>query len=140
MRKLLIKFFLPVIILLLSGYNQAYAKAYEDCICLNQTKTFFTPDQLDECTVKDTPAMHVKFTQSDVEELNDGIDTTDSENEDDNLASKKLVPAHKYSAAVFNIQTPEYTDLQSKKGFNNFKHFFHFTSYRRYIIFRVIRI
>lgn len=140
MRKLLIKIFLPLFILLLGGYSQAYANVYNDCICFTQTANVTTPAQLNLCTVKDSPALHVKYTQTDLEELNDRIDTTDSENEEDEFSGKKLSQLHKYCATVFSIQAPEYSYRTLKKGIPQCKHFSYFTSYRRYIIFRVIRI
>ncbi|MFP9098948.1 hypothetical protein ACLI09_07835 [Flavobacterium sp. RHBU_24] len=140
MRKLLIKIFLPLFILLSGGYGKAHATAFDDCICISQSKIIDTPEHLNHCKVQTVPAQHVKYTQTDLEELNDRIDSTDSENEDDDVSSKKLVDVKKYLTSVFSLQNTEFIYQPLKKGLPQCKHFFYFTACRRYIIFRVIRI
>ena len=141
MRKLLIKILLPLFILLSGGYSQVYAKAYEDCICFSQTKVIETPEHLTVCKVQNFPAQHVKYSQTDLEDLTDRIDSTDSELEDDDISSsKKLLHVHKYAASVFSLQNTELLYQPLKKGLPQCNHFFYFTACRRYIIFRVIRI
>jgi hypothetical protein len=140
MRKLLIKIFLTLFILLSGGYSKAYATTYDDCICISQIKINETPAQLNLCKVQNLPAQHVKYTQTDLEELNDRIDSTDSENEDDDVSSKKLVDVKKYLTSVFSLQNTELLYQPLKKGLPRCNHFFYFTACRRYIIFRVIRI
>ena len=140
MRKLLIKIFLPLFILLLSGYSKAYATTYDDCICISQPNISEVPEHIKLCTVKDTPALTVKYTQTDLEELNDRIDSTDSENEDDDVSSKKLIDVNKYITSVFSLHNTEFIYQQLKKGLPQCKHFSFFSPCRRYIVFRVIRI
>jgi len=140
MKKLLIKILLPLFILLSGGYSKAYATAYNYCICISQTSIAEAPQHIKLCAIKDTPGQHVKYTQTDLEDLNDRIDSTDSENEDDDVSSKKLVEVKKCLTSVFSLQNTELLYQPLKKGLPQCKHFFYFTACRRYIIFRVIRI
>jgi len=140
MRKLLIKILLPLFILLSGGYSKAYATMYDGCICISQPNIAEAPQHFKLCAVKDTPAQHVKYSQTDLEELNDRIDSTDSENEDDDVSSKKLLDVRKYATSIFSLQSTELIYQPLKKGLPQCNHFFYFTACRRYIIFRVIRI
>jgi len=137
MKRLFNIFFVGLWILLLSGYNQLYA--HEDqtaCIAVKNTES---SDHSIFSTVQNDHSFIIKSALSSKEKENDKIDPT--EDEDDKLISfKKYLENNNYFITFFCPQTQGCFYHCIKKCLPVCKQFFYFSSCRRYIMFRVIRI
>jgi hypothetical protein len=126
----------------LSGYGQLNAHAYQDCVCYTSIKSLENLDAKFD-TVQNDGVDAVIRSVFPLLTQNDKIDVTDNDNEDETnkiSSFKKYLETNKYFTTLFNTQTPQYFCHCVKKRLSVFKNSFNFSSYRRYIIFRVIRI
>lgn len=140
--KLVIRIFISLYIFLLAGFSQLHASVQQDNIC-------FTPEKILE------RANHSIFTHSDgttdldvksavltTLKVNDKVDTSDNEDEDEKLVSlKKSVDSSKYlTTTLYNTQSLGYFSHSVVKRFNTFARSYKLPSQKWYILFSVFRI
>ena len=141
--KLLIRFFIALYIFLLSGYAQLHATGmYKDCVCNSHIYNLDGSIHAGlSVSLQDADCLTYKTALSKKDKVDDKIDTSDNEEENDEQVSvKKLLDANKYFVIAFGGQTSGLFYQDIKKSLPSCKLFSNFTSYKRYIIFRVIRI
>ncbi len=143
MKKLLVKFFPLLLILLLGGQSGLYANTYgndSDNFLLNKTKSHESVDIAGTQNDWNFIVKHIVF--SDVEEENFEICAIDdSESEEEKLVSfKKNLEISKYYTSSFYTQRLEYFCHHIKKRLLLHKQFLSFTSSSKYITLRVIRL
>lgn len=143
MKKLLIKFFPLLLILLLGGQGTLYANAYGndvDNFLLNKIESHESVDLEETQNGWDFIIKHVVL--SDVEEEDFEICAIDdSESEEEKLISiKKSLEISNYYTSSFYTQTLEYFCHHIKKRLSLHRQFLSFTSSSKYITLRVIRL
>ncbi|AXG73565.1 hypothetical protein DVK85_04695 [Flavobacterium arcticum] len=142
MKKMLVRFFSLLIILLLGGQSTLYANAYE-----NQTDNFsILKNENREIanlgTAKSTRHSIIRHILSDIEEEDLEICAIDdSESEEEKWISyKKTLEINKYYTSSYYAQANQYFCHHVKKRLSLHKQFLHFISSSRYITLRVIRL
>ena len=139
MKKLLIRFFLSLCIILLSGYSQLYAHTYQDGIRHSSIKALLKSEHAGIGKLQNTQALPHKFSSSVTENLK--LSVAEIEEEDDELVSfKKLLEHSNYFTAVFYALVFGCLGLFLLKRLPAGKHALYFSSFKLYLLFRVIRI
>lgn len=139
--KTLFKIIISLHILLLSGHTQLRAYTYNDSNYASLEKNIES-HYLNFTEMQDALGINIKTTIPGIQKVNDKIDSTDNEKEEDELtSSKKCLDLNNYFTAVFyTAQTPVYVHHYTEKSLPYCKHFSSFSSLKWYIIFRVIRL
>ena len=138
--KFSIKIFLSLYILLLGGYGQIYAKAYNDCICYSSSKTINWSEQPTVDSEQNTQTLITKSGHCITENEESKLRATDNENEDDDQFSlKKYIETGNYFAVTFYGQLPGYFFNYTKQRLPYCRHFSYFSS-DTYLKLRVLRI
>jgi len=139
--KFLVRFFISLFIFLLAGYGQVYAHTSQDTMNYAAIKSLSEPKHSVLADFIKSRDINVKADISALSKVNDKVDASDNEDEDEKpISIKKLLDNGNYYTTVFNTQTPGYFFSNVKKRLTNFKPFSSATSQRKYILFRVIRI
>lgn len=136
--KFLVRFFIALSIFLLTGFGQLHANAHTNTAAASIEKSDALHKHID-ALVNGQPSIVTSSHYFQPDNLK--IRATDTEVEEDNLSSaKKCLEASKYfTAALFDHSSVQFSHSIKKSIFSN-KPFFNFSSYRKYIVFRVIRI
>ncbi len=136
--KFLVRFFIALSIFLLTGFGQLHATAHKDASAAVIEKS----DNLHKhigALVNGQPSIVTSshYFQPDTLKFR----ATDTEVEEDNLPSaKKCLEASKYfTTALFDFSSVQFSHSIKKSLFYT-KHFLNFSSYKKYIVFLVIRI
>ena len=141
MKKLFVKVFLPLLILLFSGYANVHASA---CGADTLFATIRAQEELqhkDFRVLKEAAEPSVVLpTISLLGQQNDNIISTDENEENEFSSSKKFVDIDTYFAVASSPQIPDYLHHYHKKRFEEFRRISHVTSRRWYLLFRVFRI
>jgi hypothetical protein len=137
--KFLVRFFIALSVFMLTGFGQLHASAHKDSKGVLLEKSENLKEQYIDALLNGHPSI-VKsshYFQPD----NSSIRATDNEVEEDELSSaKKYLDANKYfSVSLFDQSLVNLSHSIKNNLFFN-KHFFPLSSYRRFIVFRVIRI
>lgn len=137
--KFLVRFVIALSVFLLTGFGQLHANAYNDTARPSIDKSENLRKEYIDALLNGQPSI-VKsshYFQPDTYKIR----ANDNEGEEDEQSSaKKYSVVAKYSnAALFDQSSVELSHSIKKNLFFN-KHFFHLSSFRRFIIFRVIRI
>ena len=141
--KLLFRFFISLYVFLLSGYGQLHAATtYKDCVCYSQIYNLDgTIHTSLTTTLQDTDCLIYKSALSQKDKVDDKIENSDNEEDENELIGlKKFLDVNKYFITAFGGQASGYSHHDIKKSMPSCKLFSNFTSYKWYIIFRVIRI
>ena len=139
MKKLLIRFFLSLCIILLSGYSQLYAHTYQDGIRHSSIKALLKSEHAGIGKLQNTQALPHKFSSSVTENLK--LSVAEIEEEDDEFISfKKLLEHSNYFTAVFYALVFGCLGLFLSKRLSSDKHSFKFPTCKLFLLFRVIRI
>ena len=137
MKKLVVRFFLSLCILLLSGYGQLYAHACMDHSSTELDANVGTAQESLAWIKKSTnkPGREKRFFKiyhaTEVEEEEDG--------ESESVTLKRNSGGSNYFAAIFSNQTPDYFFGHINEVLPFCKYFSHI-SYRRHLILQVFRI
>lgn len=141
MKKLLIRFFLSLCILLLSGYSQLYAHTYQDCICHSSKKILLSPEHASFGAVQNNQTLLLKSASSITENENSKLVATAFECEDEeSISFKKFLENSNYFTTVFHALVFGFFCLFLKKRLLSSKHSIYFSSYKWYLLFCVFRI
>jgi len=140
--KLLVRFFIALYIFLLSGHGQLHAASmYRNCLC--SSKIYNLDGTIHNGltnSLQNIECLNYKTTLS-KDKVNDKIDTSDNEEDDDELAGlKKLLDVNKYFITAYGGQASGFSHHDLKKSMPSCKLFTNFISQKWYILFRVIRI
>ena len=139
MKKLLIRFFLSLCVILLSGYSQLYAHTYEDGIRHTSIKVLLKSEHASFGKVQNNQALPHKFSSSVTESRK--LSVAEIEEEDDEFISfKKLLEQSNYFAAVFYALVFGCLGLFLSQRLPSGKHALYFPSCKLFLLFRVIRI
>lgn len=141
--KLLVRFFIALYIFLLAGQGQVYAaKAYQDCMCSSKIYNLDGTIHAGLSTsLQDTDCLTYKSALYKKDKVNDKIDNSDNEDDDDKVVSlKKLIDVNKYLVTVYGGQASGFSHHDIKKSMPSCRLFTNFISQKWYILFRVIRI
>lgn len=142
MKKLLIRFFLLISVLLIGGYGKLYPHAYQNSISHSSVKStiqkaeydYFGNFQSDDITTIKSPSSHEL-------KSNEDLHATDNEvEEDETFSFKKYLELSNFFTTVLYAQLLGFFFLLTKKSLLINRHFSYFSSCRKYIVFRVIRI
>jgi len=140
--KLLFRIFISLNIFLLAGFSQLHATVQQDNIC-------FTPEKILEKAhhsafgdIENGQNLDLKSAIVTTLKVNDKVDTSDNEDEDEKLIPlKKTLDSSKYlTTTLYNTQLSGYLSHSVIKRFNNFKRSYNLPSQKWYILFRVFRI
>jgi len=136
--KFLVRFIVALSVFLLTGFGQLHANADRSTAASINKSENLKKEYID-AFLNGQPSI-VKsshYFQPDTYKIR----ANDNEGEEDEqLSAKKYSVVAKYSnAALFDQSSVELSQSIKKNLFFN-KHFFHLSSFRRFIIFRVIRI
>ena len=136
--KFLVRFFITLFVFL-AGYSQLDAREHKDHAGYSPMKNLVESENATfvNALFEETPVF--SSTHS-LETESYKLRATDNEGEEDEMSSKKIVDFNHYFIANINAQAPVFFYRNDKKCIPSGEHFFHFSSYRRYIIYRVIRI
>lgn len=138
MKKLLFSFFLALSALLLTGSGQLHAHEYNNDINEFAVKAAGVSDHSEITNMLLSQEWQV---ESSTVVVKSKSHTLDNEVEEDSLSGgKKYSVLDKYFSTLYFTQIPGYFCQQCKNGLRSGAQFLHFSSYRRYIVFRVIRI
>ena len=133
--KPLIRFFLSLSFLLLSGYS--HLQACQSLVGSTLIKVFKSHEHVSLSPLQKKLEFSVKSIRS---RSNDKIETQDTEDEDDEQASlKKHLELRGNLTGLLHTKTPGYLCRPTKQRLPFSAHF-PYSSYNRYIVFRVIRI
>jgi hypothetical protein len=137
--KFLVRFFIALSFFMLTGFGQLHANAHKNAKSVLVEKTETLQKQHIDVLLNGQPSI-VKsshYFQPDTYKIR----ANDTEGEEDELSSaKKYLEINKYFNVAFFDQLSVHFSHSIKKSLFINKHFFHFSSNRRFIIFRVIRI
>ncbi|MEH0157507.1 hypothetical protein V6R21_25600 [Limibacter armeniacum] len=138
--KTLLRIFISLCIILLSGLSQLYANTDQDRSALSEVKVLDSSYQTNLGKVQSDIALHIKATQSGKKKApNKGhlLDIEEEENESSH--SKKNLEYNKDLHTAFYIHSGLFSYYTEK--FTPYKrHFSYFPTYSRYLKFRVLRI
>jgi hypothetical protein len=138
--KFLLRFFISALVFLLSGYGQMHANSDRESInCAsieNLQKSNAILDLVQNSETTTFKALH-SYEQADSK-----FRATDNEGEEDELSSgsKKSLELNNYFTIAFSAKLPVSFYHHVKKSLPVSELFINFSSYRKYIVFRVIRI
>lgn len=145
MKNLLFRFYLLFVILLTSGYSNAYGYTHKATISSSSVKV------LAGLNAEDSKALEInrdfisssRFNQTLNEKLT--IENTDTEDEkeleEDLDKEKENTVVVKGNFAIFyTAQTPEFLNYPIYKCLQSCKHFFYSSTRKKHIVFRVLRI
>lgn len=139
MKKLLFSFFLALSALLFTGTSQLHAHEYNDTINEFAVKAAAVSDHSEIANMLLNQEWQMKTSSTFIEKAKSH--TLDNEVEEDSLnGGKKFTSLDKYFSSFYFTQIPGFFCQHCKNGLRSSLQFFHFTSSRRYIVFRVIRI
>ena len=139
--KLFFRILISLTIFLLAGFSQLHATVQQDNIS-------FTPKRILEKAhhkafgdVENGQNLDLKSAIVTTLKVNDKVDTSDNEDEDEKLAApKKTLDSSKYlTTTLYNTPISGYSNNVIKR-FNNFKRTYSLPSQKWYILFRVFRI
>lgn len=139
--KFLLRFFITLFVLVFAGNGQLDAHSY---VSDTNTTLYKTLENIGKVRCDATVNNETSFMRSShyFEPDNSKLRATDNEGEEEELnhTSKKSLQLNSYHIAIFfnNVLASFYHD--DKKHIPATDSLFHFTSYKRYIAFRVIRI
>lgn len=141
MNRFIVKFFLSLCVLLVGGYSQLYAYAYQDCVCFSPIKTPKKSEEANFCSIqKSSAAFIIQSAASGKEKATYQIDIAEKEIEEyESASSKKFLEISNYFTTLFDAQSVGnlFDDLKSLPlG----KHFSYISSYRCYLVLQVFRI
>lgn len=138
MKKLALKFFLSLCIVLLSGFSLFFAHGLKDYGSFSlgrniEKQTPFAHNHLDDARV-----YHSVFSSTEAEDFK--LDFTDSEDKDDELLSfAKKVKENNYFSSIFYALTSGYF-RHIEDSLSSSEELFYNPTSRRHVIFRVFRI
>jgi len=140
--KLLIRIFISLSIFLLAGFGQLRANVQQDNISFIPKKILERAHHSVSGDIESGENLDLKSAIVSTLKVNDKVDTSDNEDEDEKLVSlKKTADSTKYlSTTLYNTQSAGYYSHNVIKRFNNFKRFYNLPSQKWYILFRVFRI
>ena len=141
--RLLVRFFVALYVFLLAGHGEAYAaKAYQDCMC--SSKIYNLDGTIHaglSVSLQDADCLTYKTDLSKKDKVNDRIDTSDNEEDDNEQVSlKKFLDVNKYLVTIYGGQASGFSHHDIKKSMPSSRLFTNFISQKWYILFRVIRI
>jgi len=137
--KFLVRFFITLYIFL-AGFSQVDAREHKDHAGYSPIKNLIKSENA-VCVNALFEESPVFTSTHSLQAENYKFKATDNEGEEDELSSsKKSLDLNTYFVTNFNAQAPVSFYHADKKCVPASEHFFHFSSYRRYIIYRVIRI
>ena len=145
MKKLFVKFLIGLALVLVSGYSNIYAHEVNFAPAPEKNNTSFSTtasayilNNLADATINpSTPVIY---------KLNDKVDISDNENEEEELSTLKAVSVKKsaaisnYFTSAFYPTTPQYFCNDIKKCAPACPHFSLVGTQKLHIIFRVFRI
>ena len=142
MTKALIKYLLSLFILLLSVYGQLYAYPSQDCICHSSKRTLVRSAHANFGTPQKSQSLILKSTLTNTETKTCKIVAAEIDEEEKHewVSFKKYLENSNYFTSVFNALVFGYFCLFLKKRLPACQDALYFSSYKRYILFRVIRI
>lgn len=137
--KFLVRFVIAASVFMLTGLGQLHANAHTENKNTSVEASIDLQRQYMDALINGQPSI-VKsshYFQPDTFKIR----ATDNEVEEDELSSaKKYLDVNKYFIAESFDQSYIYFSNTVKNSLFSHKHFFHLSSFRRFIIFRVIRI
>ena len=135
------KYLLSLFILLLSVYSQLYARSYQDCNYHSTKSTFVRSGYASFGTAQNSQAQILKSVLYSTEKETCKIVAAEIEEEKHEWISfKKFLDNSNYFTTVFYLLAFAYLCLFLKNRLPSCKHSIYFSSYKWYILFRVIRI
>jgi hypothetical protein len=144
MKNFLIRLFLSLCIVLLSGYSQLDAHTYQACIPHSSTKNSKNLEQARFATAQKSLAMITKPASSDRKKVTFKLKATEKNEEEEVepavTSSKKYLESSNYFSATFWAQALSYFFCYNKGILPVCKHLFNFPSPGRYLLFQVFRI
>ena len=141
MLKAFIRNFLSLSILLLSVYSNLYAHTFKECICHSSKRTLIKSEHVRFGDAKSTQTKIIRATLSGTENEKCKLVAAEIEEEKQEwLSFKKFLANSNYFSSLFSALVFGFCCLILQKRLPSCKHSLYFSSYKWYILFRVIRI
>jgi hypothetical protein len=143
MKKFLLTSFLPLCILLLSGYNQLYGHAYRGAIRDSPSKLSERLEQTVLATAEISLPLIKKLAVSDSDDktlLIDATEVREEEEEHELIPCKRNRETSSYFSAIFCALTRGYLFSYTREILSFCKHFSDVSSNRRHLVFQVFLI
>lgn len=132
--------FLLTLVILLSGFGQFSAHANNNIGNTQGEKNHQEFQVLNSDSVYNALTPIINYSLCHVEKLNDKFYTTDTENEENELSSKKWLVAKGHFSTAFYTHSLKFLNHDIKKCLPSGKFILPLYSCKRYIMFRVFRI
>ena len=138
--KMLIRIFISLYVFLLAGLGQMHAHVQQDNLSYTPIKIIEKAHHTGLYDFQNRK-INIKSTLSSLGRVNDKVDTSDNEDEDEKLLSlKKFSANNNFFLPVVATQIPGYFYPYLTKCFIPSTRFNNFSSQRIYILFQVFRI
>ncbi|RDC64956.1 hypothetical protein AHMF7616_03578 [Adhaeribacter pallidiroseus] len=141
MSRAVLQYLLSLCILLLSVYSQLYASTSQECICHSSKRTLARYAHVSDGIANGGSSKIIKATLSGTENENCKLIAAEIEEEKHGWVSfKKYLATSNYFTTLLYGLTLSCFGLFLKKRLPSGKHALYFSSYKWYLLFRVIRI
>ncbi|MDG3581252.1 MULTISPECIES: hypothetical protein [Galbibacter] len=139
--KLLLKFFISLCVILISGFGQLYAHSSQDAVAYSSIRSLENFTHTNYCVLQDAHDPNAVSFSPGLEKRDHKIEITESEVTEEELISfKKDSEIADYLTSLWQLNAYKYAFLNNRKTTFLDKQTSYLSSFRWYIVFRVIRI